>query len=94
MSEDPIQVSAYVSRGTKARLDEYVREHGTKKSYVIERALLDYIDRSDEVPYDAVIPSRIVVDAATYDRLRAMADEPAGPTESLLDLMSGRPASD
>jgi predicted transcriptional regulator len=43
MTEDQAQVSAYISATTKRRLDEFARETGLKKGYILEQALDGYL---------------------------------------------------
>jgi len=38
MSDDQTQISAYVSATTKKRLDEFARETGLKKGYILVRS--------------------------------------------------------
>ena len=81
------QISAYVSDSTKVRLDEFVRETGLKKGRVIEDALNAHLDALDELPEDAIIPTRIVLTKESGARfLERLAEEPK-PTEALIKLM-------
>lgn len=84
------QISAYVSDSTKQRLDMFVRETGVKKARVIEDALNAHLDALDELPADAIIPTRIVLTRESGERLlERLAGEPR-PTQALRDLMRGR----
>ncbi len=84
---DYIQISAQISEATRARLDQYARETGLKKGRLIEDALEAHLDALDEVPAEYLIPHRVVVDAASWERIVAEMDAPAEPTAALRDLM-------
>jgi hypothetical protein len=66
---ESLQISALISAETKARLDAYVREHGVKRSYLIERALQHYLAAVDEIPPNFVIPPVVVVSKASAAKL-------------------------
>ena len=89
MSEDQVQVSAYVSATTKARLDEFARETGLKKGYVIETALETFIASAEAIPAEYAIPTRIVLSNESYDRVVDLMTNPPEPTEELKRLMRG-----
>jgi hypothetical protein len=76
MSEDQVQVSAYISQTSKKRLDEYARETGLKKGYILEAALGKYIDAAEAIPAEYLTPSTIVVSNEE-------------PTEAFKKLMRG-----
>jgi hypothetical protein len=81
------QISAYVSDSTKQRLDMFVRESGLKKGRVIEDALNAHMDALDELPADAVIPTRVVLTEESGARfLKRLVEEPK-PTDALIELM-------
>lgn len=89
MSEDQVQISAYVSRHTKDMLDEFARESGLKKGYVIEDALEEYITAAKGLPAEAQIPTRLVVDEESWQRIQEMLQNPPEPTQALRDLLKG-----
>jgi hypothetical protein len=64
-----VRISAFVSADTKARLEAYVREHGVKRSYLIERALQHHLAALDAIPPDVVIPPVVVVSGASGAKL-------------------------
>ena len=84
------QISAYVSGGTKRRLDLYVRETGVKKARVIEDALVHHLDALSELPPDAIIPTRLVLSAESGERLIERLESEPQPTEALRRLMQER----
>lgn len=83
---DPIQISAFVSADTKARLEDYVREHGVKRSFLIERALQHHLAALEEIPADVVIPPVVVVSKASGEQLAEMLENPPPPTDAMKAL--------
>ena len=84
------QISAYVSETTNERLDMFVRETGMKKARAIEEAIVNHLDAFDELPHDAIIPTRIVLTAESGARLLERLEAPPNPTPALRKLMQGR----
>lgn len=83
------QVSASISEETAKLLDSYAEEHGVKKGYLIETALLHHMQALRELPADVIIPPRIVV---TEESMRSIADlleKPPAPTPAMKTLMHG-----
>jgi hypothetical protein len=82
------QISAYISEDTKSELETYVKQRGVKKAYVIEEALLHYLQALREIPEDVIIPAKLVLSekslAAVAERLAA--DEE--PSEDLKALFA------
>jgi hypothetical protein len=87
---DAVQISAFVSVETKARLEAYVREHGVKRSYLIERALQHHLAALDAVPSDLVIPPIVVVSAESGTKVAKMLECPPPPTEAMKALFDDR----
>jgi hypothetical protein len=87
---DPSQISATVSAATKERLDRFTESHGLKKNYVVEQALLFFMDARRELPDEALIPGRLVLEDRAFDRLAASLEKPAAPTTALRELMRDR----
>ncbi len=56
------QISATISVATKERLDQFTESHGLKKNFVVEQALLYFMEARRELPDEAFIPARIVID--------------------------------
>lgn len=84
------QISAYVSDVTNERLDMFVRETGIKKARVIEDALISHLDALDQVPADAIIPTRIVLDKESGARLVERLEAKPEPADALRELMRER----
>lgn len=89
MSEQS-QISATISAATKERLDRFVEMHGLKKNYVVEQALLYFMEARRELPNEGLLPARLVLDDAQFDRLTESLAHPAPPTEALRELMRGQ----
>ena len=81
------QISAAISPATKEALDRFTDSHGLKKNYVVEQALLYFMEARRSLPDEALIPVRIVLDEEGFDRLTELVEEPAEPTEALRELM-------
>jgi hypothetical protein len=88
-SNEPVQISAFVSAETKARLDAYVREYGVKRSHLIERALQHHLAAMDAIPSDVLIPPVIVVTKASGSKLADRLTNPPPPTEAMKALFDG-----
>ena len=87
MSAAPSQISATISAATKERLDRFTESHGLKKNFVVEQALLFFMEARRELPDEALVPARIVLEEEGFDRVVAMLAESPAPTEGLRELM-------
>lgn len=86
---DESQISATITAATKERLDRFTESHGLKKNYVVEQALLYFMEARKELPNEAFVPVRIVVDDKTFDRLVVQLGRPPKPTAALRELTRG-----
>jgi uncharacterized protein (DUF1778 family) len=86
------QISATISSATKDELDRFTESHGLKKNYVVEQALLFFMRARGELPDEALIPARIVLEDDAFDRIAAGLEQAPAPSEALRDLMRGRRA--
>lgn len=84
------QISATVSTATKESLDRFAESHGLKKNYVVEQALLYFMQARRELPDEALIPARLVLTNDTFDRIVRELQSPAAPTDALRKLMRGQ----
>ena len=84
------QVSATVSTATRERLDRFTEKHGLRKNYVVEQALLLFMESRRELPDEAFLPGRIVLGDAEFERVVALLEAPPAPTPALRELMHGR----
>jgi uncharacterized protein (DUF1778 family) len=87
---DESQISATVSAATKERLDRFAESHGLKKNYVVEQALLYFMDARRDLPDEALVPARLVLDDKAFDRVAESLENPAPPTAALRELMRGQ----
>lgn len=87
---DQTQISATVSAATKEQLDRFAENHGLKKNYVVEQALLFFMEARRELPDEALLPTRLVLDDASFRRVVAQLERPAPPTAALRELMRGK----
>lgn len=84
------QISATVSASTREKLDRFTESHGLKKNFVIEQALLYFMEARRVLPDEALIPTRIVLDDDSFDRLVQRIEDPRPPTDALRKLMRGQ----
>ena len=61
------QISATISAATKERLDRFSESYGLKKNFVVEQALLFFMEARRIVPDEALIPTRIVLEDDAVD---------------------------
>jgi len=87
---DQSQISATISAATKERLDRFTESHGLKKNFVVEQALLYFMEARRELPNEALIPTRLVLDEKVFDRVVALLESPPAPTQALRELMRGQ----
>jgi uncharacterized protein (DUF1778 family) len=86
---DQSQISATVSPSTKEKLDRFTESHGLKKNYVVEQALLYFMEARRELPDEAFIPARLVLADKAFDRVSELLEQPPAPTQALRELMRG-----
>ncbi len=87
---DQSQISATVSAATKEELDRFTASHGLKKNYVVEQALLFFMAARKALPDEALLPTRLVLDDASFDRVVDLLDRAPPPTAALRELMRGQ----
>ena len=83
------QVSATISAATKDKLDRFTEQLGLKKNFVVEQALLYFMASHRELPDEAFVPTRLVLDDERFDELVERLDAPGAPTDRLVELMRG-----
>lgn len=83
------QISATISEATKERLDRFTESHGLKKNFVVEQALLYFMEARRELPDEALIPTRLVVGEEDFDRIVDSIENPRAPSKALRELMRG-----
>ena len=85
------QISANISPETRDRLERYARARGMKKGFVIEQALLHHLQAINELPDDIVIPPRLVVTAASGERLLERLESQEAPNRAMRELFGEDP---
>ncbi len=88
------QISAFISRETKAELDRLVRMKGLKKGRLLEDALRYHLRALVDLPAEFIVPPALVLTKASFDRVVKKITKPGSPTDELRRLMSGQPVSD
>ena len=86
MATSTTQISANISKETKARMEAYAREFGVKKSHFIESAILHHLSALEELPADIVIPPVLEVTRRSGERILERIENPAPPTEAMKAL--------
>jgi uncharacterized protein (DUF1778 family) len=84
------QVSAIISAATKEKLDRFTEELGLKKNFVVEQALLYFMESRRELPDEAFVPTRLVLDDEAFDRFVEHLESSPAPTPALRELMRGK----
>jgi S-adenosylmethionine:diacylglycerol 3-amino-3-carboxypropyl transferase len=87
---DQTQISATVSAAVKEQLDRFAESHGLKKNYVVEQALLYFMEARRELPDEALVPARLVLDDKAFEQIVRALERPAPPTRALRELMRGK----
>jgi hypothetical protein len=81
-----VQISAYISEGTRDELDSLTRARGLKKSAVVEQALLMHLRALQELPEDVLVPPRLVLGPRSTSIVLESLNRPAASTQALGDL--------
>jgi len=88
------QISAFISEETKQHVEDYTKRRGIKKAYLIEQALLHYLQALEEIPEDIFVPARLIL---TPESMKHVADRIAAdeePAEELKKLMNTSPSDE
>lgn len=83
------QISARISKETKKRLDEFLRDRGFKQNRVVEDALRQYLLAAQTLPPEARIPSTLVFTNQSFEEILRSIEHPPKPTAALTRLMKG-----
>ena len=84
-----VQISAYVADETKKNMEQYSAIHGIKKGFLIENALDHYLQALHEIPTEFIVPSKIIVSDASFQKISNMLENEDEPTEAMKELMRG-----
>lgn len=80
------QISAFISDSTKETLEKYADAHGLKKAHLIEEALLHHFQALREIPFDVIIPPRLIVSRDSGQAILERVQKPARPTRAMREL--------
>ena len=89
MMSSQSQISATISEATKEKLDRFTESHGLRKNFVVEQALLYFMEARRELPDEALVPARLVVEDEAFERIAELVTSPPAPTQALRKLMRG-----
>ncbi len=67
MSTGMTQLSAAITAETKEKLDRFTDEFGLKKNFVVEQALLYFMEARRALPDEALVPARLVLENRAFD---------------------------
>lgn len=82
------QISAEISESTRKLLEQYTKNTGMKKGFLIEQAVLNYIRALNELPADILIPARVVLSEKSAVQVVKHLKRPPRPTRELRRLMA------
>lgn len=80
------QVSAVIADTTRERLERFAKQHGVKKSHLIETAILHHLAALEELPADVVVPPALVLSREAGADLIHRIERPEPPTPALKAL--------
>ena len=86
MAVDVSQVSAVIADTTRERLERFAKQHGVKKSHLIETAILHHLAALEELPADVVVPPALVLSREAGADLIRRIEQPEPPTPALKAL--------
>ncbi len=87
MAVETTQISASISIETKLRMEQYARQHGVKKAYLVESALLHHLNALEALPQDVIIPPVLKVSCDTGKQIVDRVENPRQPTSAIRALM-------
>ncbi len=83
----PTQISAQVSPTTKEKLTKFVQSQGLKQNFVVEQALLFFMEARRALPDDAFIPTKLVLGNEDFEKVVDLIESPPSPTPALKRLL-------
>ncbi len=86
MAAEVSQVSAVIADTTRERLERFAKQHGVKKSHLIETAILHHLAALEELPADVVVPPALVLSREAGADLIHRIERPEPPTPALKAL--------
>ena len=82
------QLNTKVSRSTQDLLDKFTQARGQKKGFVVEEAILQYIEAHKELPDEAMWSSQIKLSKSAFIAFQKDMKAPARKTKAIRELMS------
>ena len=89
MSTGVSQISAVIADTTRERLERFVRQHGVKKSHLIETAILHHLAALEELPADVVVPTVIMLSRERGAEVVRRIERAEPPTPAMKALFDG-----
>ena len=82
------QISAYISDSTKQLVDAYVSRRGIKKGFLLEEALLHYLQALNTIPEDLIVPARLKLTESSVNQLVDTLESDLEPNQALKDFIN------
>ncbi len=79
-----------ISRATNERLERFANSSGITRSHLIEQALLHHLRALEELPTEAIVPPRVILDATSSEQVRDLTERPLAPTDARRWLFDDR----
>lgn len=70
------RISARISKETRELVERYADAHGLKKGALVEQALLHHLQVLRELPADVIIPPRLELSEASFERVARVIAKP------------------
>ena len=83
------QVSAVIADTTRERLERFARQHGVKKSHLIETAILHHLAALEELPAGVGVPPVVALSREVGADLVRRIERPDPPTPAMKALFDG-----
>lgn len=80
------QISAHISSETKEWMENYTQNHGLKKSYFIETAILHHLQAMRDIPLDLIIPPKVVISKKSGEQVLQSLEANSEPTSAMRKL--------
>jgi len=89
-----IQISAHISEETRDLVERYAGAHGMKKGALVEQALLHHLQALRELPADVIIPPRLELTEASFERVAGLTAKPRKPSKAMRALIGVKGTDD
>ena len=84
------QISAHISEETRDMVERYAGAHGMKKGALVEQALLHHLQALRELPADVIVPPRLELTQASFERIAKLAEKPRKPSKAMREFLGGK----